>query len=214
MPDKAIDADEAVFITADEKKNLIRQYRAGEAKVAKYEYLLAVEQERLERAQKDRDEKRASFLQASELIMSAGPHGVVLALTQTVDNLLTALVRDHMPSLDKRTEEALFSGTGALATFSARIYLAKALGLIEPKLAAELHKLRKFRNMFAHSTKVLDFNDKEVAGLVNRFETPLNTQEIGHKAAFTAFVATLSMQLKKEKSEAGSASSPSEVAST
>ncbi|MER9316489.1 hypothetical protein NKI31_13440 [Mesorhizobium sp. M0659] len=143
------------------------------------------------------------FMKSNETLMSRGPHGVVLAYTQIVDNELTRVIQSRMPSLDKHTKETLFSGTGGLATFSARIYVAKALALIEPKLAAELHKLRKFRNMFAHSDRVLTFDDEQVATMVEKFDGVMaDIRALGPKAMFSGTIAVLLTALREGPSAA------------
>ncbi|TIL22312.1 MAG: hypothetical protein E5Y88_28390 [Mesorhizobium sp.] len=107
-------------------------------------------------------------LSRERLNTSTGVTGRVLVLTANLDNLLYALLEAKMPALDKRTREALFEGTGSLGAFSSKIHLAKALGLIEPRLATELHKLRKIRNEFAHASGLLDWGHPKVAGLVSK----------------------------------------------
>ncbi|AIK68518.1 putative transcriptional regulator [Mesorhizobium phage vB_MloP_Lo5R7ANS] len=79
-----------------------------------------------------------------------------------------------MPGLTKDSYKRLFSGFGPLATFSSRIHIAEALGLIEKPLAKELHKLRAIRNLFAHSSRSLHFEDEEVAELLAKLSSPQN----------------------------------------
>ena len=50
--------------------------------------------------------------------------------------------------------------------------MAYALGLIPKKLHTELEKLRRLRNAFAHSDRILNFEDAEVAALFASLERP------------------------------------------
>jgi hypothetical protein len=45
----------------------------------------------------------------------------------------------------------LFSGAGPLSSFSAKIDLARLLGLMTDPIRSDLHKIREIRNEFAHS---------------------------------------------------------------
>ena len=60
-------------------------------------------------------------------------------------------------------KKRLFRPEGPLGSFSARIDLAYALGLIGKKAARDLHLIRKIRNDFAHDPKTIMFDDDRVA---------------------------------------------------
>ncbi|WP_426687216.1 hypothetical protein [Rhodanobacter ginsengiterrae] len=47
-------------------------------------------------------------------------------------------------------KQRLFNGAGPLATFSAKIDLARLLGLMTDAIHSDLHTVRKIRNDFAH----------------------------------------------------------------
>lgn len=57
----------------------------------------------------------------------------------------------------------IFENGGPLSSFDAKISIAEALGVISPKVAAELHTIRKLRNAFAHAKKILTFNEPVIA---------------------------------------------------
>jgi DNA-binding MltR family transcriptional regulator len=58
---------------------------------------------------------------------------------------------------DEATEKQLFDGEGALATFSSRIAVAFAMGLIPPAARRDPDLIRKIRNIFGHDAKPIDF---------------------------------------------------------
>lgn len=62
----------------------------------------------------------------------------------------------------------LLSGQGGLATFSSRISVAFATGLISLYAAEDLHRVRKIRNKFAHGSAGLSFATHEVIQQVDQ----------------------------------------------
>lgn len=60
------------------------------------------------------------------------------------------------------TERLLNGFNAPLGTFSSRIHIAFALGLITKSQFSDLEHLRKIRNEFAHSWKLLSFEDKKI----------------------------------------------------
>lgn len=59
---------------------------------------------------------------------------------------------------DKSTHEKIFGSNGGLSTFSSKIDMAYALGLLGKEAKSDLHKIRKMRNAFAHDHKPLNFS--------------------------------------------------------
>lgn len=79
---------------------------------------------------------------------------VVLLATSLIDEFLKfVLISGFQASaVSKRLIETVFEGTGPLATFSAKISLCSALGLVGgDDLRHDLTILRKIRNEFAHA---------------------------------------------------------------
>jgi hypothetical protein len=73
---------------------------------------------------------------------------VILGSAKLEDLLLNLLERRLLESPTKN--DALFRGTGALSTFSARSEMAYRLGLISKPFLDALNGIRKVRNDFAH----------------------------------------------------------------
>jgi hypothetical protein len=65
--------------------------------------------------------------------------------------------------------EKLFKGTSPLSTFSSRIDMAFALGLITEEIKKNLDYIRKIRNHFAHYPTVTSFTDSHVRNLCSNF---------------------------------------------
>lgn len=79
-----------------------------------------------------------------------------------------ALLDARLESLYERRlrsfKDELLSGSGPLATFSARIHVARALAWISDDVRFDLNQIRAIRNEFAHSAdQHLSFADQSIA---------------------------------------------------
>lgn len=73
----------------------------------------------------------------------------------------------------KVSERLLNGATAPLGTFSARIDLCRALGLIDDYECREISLIRKVRNEFAHAKHGLTFDDARIVGLCTSLESDL-----------------------------------------
>lgn len=72
-------------------------------------------------------------------------------------------------ALFKDCGEILFEKEGApLGAFSARIKVARGMGVIGPQVEAHLDCLRRIRNQFAHSPLKIDFENPLIAAEINK----------------------------------------------
>jgi hypothetical protein len=60
--------------------------------------------------------------------------------------------------------ELVDDASGPLATFSSRIRMCEALGLLQEAEADELHRIRKIRNRFSHEVHI-SFSDQQIKDL-------------------------------------------------
>ena len=108
---------------------------------------------------------------------------VVLLASSYLDAILERLLSKCLVPC-KRTK-ALFSGYAPLATFSARIDIAFAVGVIPNHLARDLHIIRKLRNLCAHKADKLEFSSEEIKDLCNNLShsngPPRTDGSIGRK---------------------------------
>lgn len=84
------------------------------------------------------------------LLSKESDRGLVLVGAAFVDTLLEELLTKYFVD-DSENSKALLDNMGALSTFSSRIRLAYALGLISKDDFIDLNLLRKIRNDCAHS---------------------------------------------------------------
>lgn len=65
--------------------------------------------------------------------------------------------------IEDQAVDTLFKGYSPLATFSSKIALAYALGLITKEMKQDLDTIRKIRNHFAHNWQDVSFNTSPVS---------------------------------------------------
>ncbi|MER9590916.1 hypothetical protein NKI94_19185 [Mesorhizobium australicum] len=123
------------------------------------------------------------------------PTGVVLTLAASLENHLRNALESHMPGLSSKLAKDLY-GTGPLGTFSGKIKIARAFGILPAALAAELTKIKDIRNDFAHSEANLTFQTPDIEKQVRALEigeqsTAKSSQEIFLKAVSLATSALI-----------------------
>jgi|GEM_PF-4886007 len=95
--------------------------------------------------------------------------GCVLLLASDVENLLTKMLKDmfqRSSQLSRREEKNIFDYTGPLGTFASKIYLSKAIGVIDDKLHGDIQKIRSIRNMAAHDDESFSLSNEKVKQIV------------------------------------------------
>lgn len=75
---------------------------------------------------------------------------------------LERLIRARMRKLGSDDYNALFSGTGPLASFSAKTRIAYALEFIGPATRHDLAIINEIRNVFAHAPRKITLKNKSV----------------------------------------------------
>jgi DNA-binding MltR family transcriptional regulator len=83
-------------------------------------------------------------------------------LADALEDLLRSFCRDR-PEDVKATIDPLFEGYAPLSTFSARIQIAFALGILPRQLRDKIDLVRRLRNDFAHEWGPIDFEDPKCA---------------------------------------------------
>jgi hypothetical protein len=89
---------------------------------------------------------------------------IIVAAT-ALERLLEQALLSKMRELSDSRYKDLFTGHGPLATFSAKIEICYALGIIAGELVADFHAIRAIRNAFAHADGVLNFSSRQLARL-------------------------------------------------
>lgn len=112
--------------------------------------------------------------------------GAVLVGVAMLDESLARLLRAafvNKEPVHKKSTSQLFDANGPLSSFWAKLHFANAIGLLPPKLYADLETIRKLRNRFAHQLDPADFGDKTTQDLVGLLSTtaPLEASMKGGK---------------------------------
>lgn len=89
-----------------------------------------------------------------ELEQQSDRGAAIIGLAWLEESLHEALV--SFMTDDKTARDRLFRQSGPLSTFSAKIDLARLLGMCTTTIASDLHILRGIRNEFAHSVLAKD----------------------------------------------------------
>lgn len=78
-----------------------------------------------------------------------------------LDFLLGKAIENNLPNVQDVADGLLRNPKAPLATFSARIDLAYALGIIDNDTRDDLNNIREIRNDFAHQVQVHSFDDDD-----------------------------------------------------
>ncbi len=91
----------------------------------------------------------------------------VLTSSVLVENMLEKILKKHFIS-EARTDE-LFSHQGCLGTFSSKIEIAYAMGIISKELHDDMNTYRKIRNQCAHNILMDEPTLASIQSLVGNF---------------------------------------------
>jgi len=89
--------------------------------------------------------------------------GACLLIAAQLENELEAAIASALPKMQSDVRREMFEQDGPLATFSRKISMAAALGIIGPKTRANFRIVRHVRNAFAHAKIPISFATEEVA---------------------------------------------------
>ncbi|KJS09280.1 MAG: hypothetical protein VR78_16315 [Hoeflea sp. BRH_c9] len=83
--------------------------------------------------------------------------GLIIIGTSFLEARLEQIIKIMMPAKDRDVEGKIFSGSGPMATFSAKIDVGYLMQFYPAETRALLHKIRCIRNDAAHSTEPVTF---------------------------------------------------------
>jgi len=124
-------------------------------------------------------EKKPDFAELGKKIAEGFLHShrmghtsVVVAAAAILDQELERAIKTKMPALSGNLAKKIFEDFGALSSFSAKIDVAHALDITSEFIHVELGKVRKMRNMFSHSEKILSLDTEPVLALFYQLKRP------------------------------------------
>jgi len=122
--------------------------------------------------------------------------GIVIATAAILDVQLERALKRGMQPLSKGLYERLFDSFRPLSTFSSKIIMAYALGIVSVEIFEELEKIRRIRNAFAHSSEILNFSSPQIIPIFRSLRIP-DTKETGTEAIFMACVKVIDNALEE-----------------
>ncbi len=142
----------------------------------------------------------------NNFLMAESDRAVAVLAPAFIDAILHDLLRSVLVA--GKSTDNLLSDQRPLSTFSAKIDMVHALGLIKDDAWHDLHLLRKIRNDFAHNIDAHTFDFEPVQNrcseflLQKRWSKPVNTtdcQSTRHKFLFVAWalVSDIAQALNK-----------------
>jgi DNA-binding MltR family transcriptional regulator len=81
-----------------------------------------------------------------------------------VEHELERLIRSKLKHQDNETWKMLIADNGPLRSFYTKIAMGYALGIYDKNMRGDLNIVRSIRNAFAHSKKLIQFDDLAVIG--------------------------------------------------
>lgn len=92
----------------------------------------------------------------------------IITAAALIDSMLGKVIEKYL--IDDADTDELFSHQGCLGTFSSKIQLAYALGLISKELHDDINLFRKIRNRCAHDIAIDDETRNYVKSIVGNFK--------------------------------------------
>ena len=107
----------------------------------------------------DFDRKLGDWSRMLSAIGDESERGKVLVSAVFLDNQLRVIIESFLLK-NRGTKKLLEGPTAPLGTFSSRIIMAYALGLIDAREKSTIDAIRKIRNEFAHDISVSLYDEK------------------------------------------------------
>ena len=130
-------------------------------------------------------------------LKSQTDRGAAVIAAAVLDELFQMLLLARLTQIGNERKEALFDKIGApLSSFSAKIELAFALGIISNEARLAAHLIRDVRNKFAHRIEQLTFDHSEVTELLQKRAPPsVKAMEVSVRDQFLTLFQGLAVVL-------------------
>lgn len=109
---------------------------------------------------------------------------LMIAATQ-VEDMLEHMIVHNMPAAreSETLRKSIFEGDGPIATFSAKITIAYALGIIDAPYRRLIDLVREIRNACAHSRKPISFLTPELVAICEQLIADILPDMTDHSEA-------------------------------
>ena len=114
-------------------------------------------------------------------VQLADDYAAAMISSSLMDTMLRYLIAAHLIPMGSDREEKIFGDPfGVLNSFSAKIEMSYAMGLIGPATRGALEIVRKIRNFFAHYASQVKFDSPEVLVECRKIRTPKMLRPVSH----------------------------------
>lgn len=110
---------------------------------------------------------RKETIKAMAYVRDLDVRTMVIVVSALLEHGLERLIRSKMVRISSDAYDRLFFGTGPLSSFSEKIKIARAFGVVGPKVAHDFDIFNDVRNVFAHAAHPITFRNKK---LYNRLD--------------------------------------------
>lgn len=150
----------------------------------------------------------------SNELYDAHPTATAILAAVTVEIDLEETLRSRLAQRDEALWRKLTEDNGPLGTFSRKIQMARALRTIDEATQHNMNIVRNIRNAFAHSKRLLNFDQEVIAAELRRIKIPKYARrrhkeckafKYGPKLAYVTLCHCISMHLVKRSRIASTA---------
>lgn len=99
-------------------------------------------------------------------VLNETDRGSVILLSTAIEDALLNRIKTGMVALTSDESDRMFGPDAPLGSFSAKIKIAYALGLVDRDIVRLCDLLREMRNACAHSGRAISFQDDELADVL------------------------------------------------
>lgn len=117
--------------------------------------------------------------------------GCALVAAAYLENQITELLEGFFIKQSRKASESLFEFNGPVGTFSSKIKMCLALGLIPKEISNGLDVVRKIRNEFAHLHEPLDFDTQSISQRVVALLPEISVENTLPREAFITKIQSM-----------------------
>jgi DNA-binding MltR family transcriptional regulator len=121
--------------------------------------------------------------------------GCALVAAAYLENQITELLEGFFIQQSKKASGSLFDFNGPVGTFSSKIKMCLALGLIPKEISNALDLVRKIRNEFAHLHEPLRFDTESMARRVVSLLPEISVENTIAREAFISKIQSMAATL-------------------
>ncbi|MFI5144310.1 MAG: MltR family transcriptional regulator [Ignavibacteria bacterium] len=121
--------------------------------------------------------------------------GCALLASSYIDYLLTRLLEKKLIG-SKTHKKQLFLPNGPLGSFSSKILLCYSMGLIAKNTMNDINIIRKIRNEFGHSPKIISFENPKINLLCKEFIYTTRTTS-SNREKYLSIISVIAAPIQK-----------------